>query len=305
MTSFVFPGQGSQFLNMAKDFHDNFTVAKKIFEEIEDYTSINLRQIIFSENDDLLNQTQFTQISIFASSISIFNTLKEEKNINTSNINFMLGHSLGEFSALACSKILDLKQSSILLKKRGELMGNVVEKNIYGMVALIGCPISEIENIIKENKIDLEIANDNSPIQVVLSGRVDEIIKQESTFKKCGVKKYVRLNVSSAFHSVYMKDAENEFTDFIDKSIFLDSNIKIISNSSAKASNKNIDIKNSLKKQMSSKVRWVESVKYLETSKEKYIVEIGPGKVLSGLIRRISSFFDIKTINKISDLDNF
>ena len=170
MTSFVFPGQGSQFLNMAKDFHDNFTVAKKIFEEIEDYTSINLRQIIFSENDDLLNQTQFTQISIFASSISIFNTLKEEKNINTSNINFMLGHSLGEFSALACSKILDLKQSSILLKKRGELMGNVVEKNIYGMVALIGCSISEIENIIKDNKIDLEIANDNSPVQVVLSG---------------------------------------------------------------------------------------------------------------------------------------
>ena len=305
MTSFVFPGQGSQFLNMAKDFHDNFTVAKKIFEEIEDYTSINLRQIIFSENDDLLNQTQFTQISIFASSISIFNTLKEEKNINTSNINFMLGHSLGEFSALACSKILDLKQSSILLKKRGELMGNVVEKNIYGMVALIGCSISEIENIIKDNNIDLEIANDNSPIQVVLSGRVDEIIKQESTFKKCGVKKYVRLNVSSAFHSVYMKDAENEFSDFIDKSIFLDSHIKIISNSSSRASNKNIDIKNSLKKQMSSKVRWVESVKYLEASKEKNIVEIGPGKVLSGLIRRISSFFDIKTINKISDLDNF
>lgn len=302
MTAFIFPGQGSQSLEMAKDFHDNFTISKNIFEEIEDYTEINIRRIIFDNFDNLINITSFTQICIFASSIAIFKALEEENIINVSQDDIMLGHSLGEYTALACSNKFSLKDCSIVLKERGNLMNNAVKVNTSGMAALIGLNANEIENIIQNNGIDLEIANDNSQIQVVVSGKKDELKKSEIIFKNNGVKKFVLLNVSAAFHSKLMKNAEIKLIEEIEKIDIYQNSIGIISNYSSNLSNNNIEILNSLKKQMSNRVNWTKSIILLEKIGQKKIIEVGPGKVLSGLVKRISTNFDIKSYTKVSDL---
>ncbi len=303
MTSFVFPGQGSQYLDMARDFHENFKIAKDTFQEVEEYSSIKLRKLIFSDDDTTLNQTEYTQISIFAASLSIFNTLTNLNLINTEDINVMLGHSLGEYSALACSNKMSIRDASIILKKRGKIMQNALEKNKYGMAALIGLTVLEIEKIISENKMNLHIANDNSPIQVVISGKIEDLMKYEDIFKNKNVKKFIKLNVSSAFHSSYMLSAQNELNKDIDNLKLQNNKIKIISNFNATVSNDSNSIKLALKNQMSNRVRWTESIKNLESTNDYKIIEIGPSKVLSGLIKRISDKFDIKTYNKIDDLN--
>ena len=152
MTAVIFPGQGSQYLGMAKDFNDNFDIARSVFTEIEDSCSLNVRDIIFNDSNNLLNQTNYTQISIFAASLAIYKTFESEFLDDKININYMLGHSLGEYSALACSNIVNIADCAKLLKIRGELMNTAVEPNKSGMAALIGLDCSEIENIIKNQK---------------------------------------------------------------------------------------------------------------------------------------------------------
>ena len=302
MTSVIFPGQGSQTLGMAKDFHDNFNLSRTIFEEIEDYTHINIRNIIFDNIDDKLNLTQFTQICIFACSYTIFKTYINENDISIDNINVMMGHSLGEYTALACSNKISLKDCSLILKKRGELMSSAVAPNETGMAALIGKDSDHIQKIIEENKLDLEIANDNSPMQIVISGTKNEMIKNKNIFLNNNIKKFVELNVSAAFHSRFMIKAERELSKEIENLKFSFNNIKIISNYDANAYNETNLIKKNLQKQMSNKVNWTKSIKKLEEIGEKNILEIGPSKVLSSLINRISKNFVIKSINLISDI---
>ena len=303
MTSIVFPGQGSQFIGMAKDFYDNFHITRKIFEEIEEYTKLNLKNIIFENNHNKLNLTQFTQISIFATSVSIFKTLQNEKFFKDLNIKVMLGHSLGDYTALACSNKLSLKESSLILKKRGELMNNSILPNTTGMAALIGQNANTVQKIIDENKLDLQIANDNSPFQVVISGKIDEINKNKELFLQNKIKKYILLNVSAAFHSKYMFDAQLKLNEDIEKLTFEQNNINIISNYDAEIYNDNSSIKYNLQNQMANKVQWTQSIKKLEQIGETNIIEIGPGNVLSGLIKRISNNFKIKSINNISDIN--
>ncbi len=300
MTIFVFPGQGSQFTSMSKDFYDNFDIAKKTLEEIEDSTKLDLKKVIFENHEDKLNITSFTQISIFAASTMIFKTLENEKGIKP---RVMLGHSLGEYTALACSQKITLEDSSIILKERGKLMNNAVKPNVTGMAALIGKNVKEIETIISDNSLSLEIANDNSPLQVVISGEISEIEKNRDLFLKNNVKKFVKLNVSAAFHSKFMLEAQSKLNEYINNLNIFDNHIKIISNFSALPSNNIIDLKKALKNQMANRVRWTESIKNLEKLQELDIIEIGPGKVLSGLIKRISNNFDIKSINNISDIN--
>ena len=302
MTAIVFPGQGSQFIGMSKDFFDNFEIARLTFEEIEDYVQIDLKSIIFDGKEDLINITKFTQLSIFTASLVIFRSLQNEMNLNEDTINVVLGHSLGEYTALACSNKLNLKDCSLILKKRGELMNNAVKPNKSGMAALIGKDSNYIQQVIEKNNINLEIANDNSPIQVVVSGDIEDIKKNKEIFLQNEIKKYVLLNVSSAFHSKYMNEAQNILSKEIDNLNFKSNNISLISNFTAEISNSNNEIISSLKNQMANTVRWTESIKKLEEIGETNIIEIGPNKVLSGLIKRISNKFDIKSINTISDI---
>ncbi len=302
MTSLVFPGQGSQFVGMAKDFHDNFKIAKLIFEEIEDYTKIDLRKIIFKNTNDELNLTQFTQISIFATSYVIYKTYTNELGLNDQDVNVMLGHSLGEYTALACANKINLKECSLILKKRGELMNGAIQPNITGMAALIGKDSDYVQNIIFENNLNLEIANDNSPIQIVISGSIEELNKSKQLFLEKKIKKFIFLNVSAAFHSKYMLEAQKELSEEIDNLNFIENKIKIISNYDAEIYSDNILIKKNLQNQMANMVNWTKSIKRLEEVGENKIIEIGPGKVLSGLINRISKNFDITSLNYFSDI---
>ena len=303
MTSIVFPGQGSQTVGMAKDFHDNFKIAKIIFEEIEDYVNINLRKIIFENEGNKLDLTQYTQISIFATSYAIFKTLCSETDFNNEKIKVMLGHSLGEYTALACSDKINIKDCSLILKKRGELMNNAIAPNETGMAALIGKNSNQVQKIISENNLNLEIANDNSEIQIVISGKMEDLNNSKDLFLDNSIKKFVLLNVSSAFHSKYMINAQKKLADEIEELTFKENKIKIISNYDANIYDDNISIKNNLQNQMANKVNWTQSIKKLEQTGEKKIIEIGPGKVLSGLIKRISDNFDIISVNKVSDLE--
>jgi len=305
MTTVVFPGQGSQIIGMAKDFNDNFQIARSIFENIEDSCSLNIREIIFEDPNKLLDQTNFTQISVFAASVSIYKTLESLYDEAKLNINYMLGHSLGEYSALTCSNIINVSDSSKLLKIRGNLMNTAIEPNKSGMAALIGLDCARIEKIINQKNLSIEIANDNSPIQIVVSGLMEDINVSRDIFLSNGVKKFIKLNVSAAFHSKLMKEAQEKLNNNIDSIKFTNSNISIISNFNANINNNILDIVKSLKNQMANRVRWSESIKKLESTNENKIIEIGPGKVLSGLIKRISNSFDIISINSIEDLKAF
>ena len=303
MTTIVFPGQGSQSEGMAKDFNDNFEIARLTFEEIEDFTKINIRKIIFENEGNKLNLTQFTQICIFATSYVIYKTYFAETNSNSNNINTMMGHSLGEYTALACSNKISLKDCSLILKKRGELMNNAVNSNETGMVALIGKDSKYVQKIIDDHKLNLEIANDNSPIQLVLSGNLDDINKSKKLFLENNIKKFVLLNVSAAFHSKYMFEAQRILSKEIENLVFTENNISIISNFDGEIYNSNSLIKKNLQNQMANRVNWTKSIKQRENTGEEKIIEIGPNKVLSGLIKRISNKFDIISINEISDID--
>ncbi len=305
MTALIFPGQGSQFVGMSKDFYDEFSIARETFEIIENSVKINLRDIIFYNKSELLNITKYTQLAIFCTSMSIFNVLKNEIGIDKLSINFSLGHSLGEYTALTASKVISIEDCSILLKIRGELMQDAFKENMSGMCAIIGFDCTKVEKIIKDYKLKVEVANDNSPLQVVISGTKEDLLKSENIIMKNGAKKFIYLNVSSAFHSRLMKSAENKMKLFLNKVIFKDPSCYIISNFSAKDTKDSKIILNNLTKQMSNKVRWVESIKCLNSLNENKIIEIGPGNVLSGMIKRISNNFTLVNINSIDDLYNF
>ena len=305
MTAIIFPGQGSQYLNMSMDFNENFDVARKIFQEIEDSTQINIRKIIKENPSDNLNQTNYTQISIFSASMAIYKSLLSEFDNEIIKPKILLGHSLGEYSALVAANIMDITDASILIKKRGELMHSSIEPNVSGMAAIIGKNADFIDDVIKKNNLKIVIANDNSPMQVVVSGLIEDINNSEQTFSKYGIKRYVKLNVSAAFHSDFMNDAQNKLIKEIDKINFKNTNLPIISNYD---SNINSDINTiiySLKNQMANRVKWNDSIKRLEETDTTQIIEIGPGRVLSGLISRITQKFDIKTIDKVEDLKKF
>ena len=304
MTSLVFPGQGSQYIGMAKDFYDEYVEVRQIFEEIEDSSKIKIKDIIFNDSSNLINITQFTQLAIFCSSISIYEIFKKyQKKINL-NINYVLGHSLGEYTALVSSNIITINECSKLLKVRGELMQNSYKENLSGMVAIIGLDCQSVEKIILKNNLNIEVANDNSPLQVVISGIKKDLSEAEEIFLQHGIKRYQYLNVSAAFHSKIMKNAEKEMKTHLNKIQFKKPIYPIISNYDAKCSANPEIIFNNLSNQMSNKVKWVESIKCLESLKETNIIEIGPGKILTGLIKRISNKFTLSNINSIKDLEN-
>ena len=305
MSVIVFPGQGSQYTHMAMDFNDNFEISRIIFQEIEDATKINIRKIISENENNNLNQTNFTQIAIFAASIVIYKTLLNEVGTKKINPKMSLGHSLGEYTSLVAANLLSLSDASVLIKLRGNLMNSALKPNTSGMAAVIGKNAYFIKNIIENNNLDIQIANDNSPMQVVVSGLIENINYAEKYFISSGVKRYVKLNVSSAFHSKYMIEAEIKLNSEIKKLIINEPNFPIISNFDAKINTKKDDIIVALSKQMSSMVKWTESIQLLEKTNDLEIIEIGPSKVLSGLISRISKKFTIKSIDKVEDLNLF
>ena len=303
MFSVIFPGQGSQLVGMGKDFFDRFDLVKKLFKEADDALEINLSKIIFEGPKDNLDLTINTQPAIFLISYSIFKIVTEEFNIDLKKAKYFAGHSLGEYSALSSAGYLSFSETIKLLRTRGDAMQNAVPKGEGGMLAVLGSTVEVLEKIILENKdnITVEIANDNSVGQIVLSGKKNDLEKLIEILKSNNIKN-IKLPVSAPFHCKLMNNATKIMKEEIEKKNFQDSKKILISNVTANEILSKEELKRLLIEQIEKRVRWRESVINMINNGVNHFIEIGPGKVLSGLVKRINKDVKIDTINNESDI---
>ena len=303
MFSVIFPGQGSQLIGMGKDFHDKYTLVQDLFKEADDTLGFSLSSLILNGPKEDLDLTENTQPAIFLISYSIFKLIKEEFNINLNKAKFFAGHSLGEYSALASAEVLSFSDSLKILKIRGKAMQNSVPKGVGGMVAVLGAEIEVIESFINENKAKYEcyIANDNSIGQIVLSGNIEDLEKMMVDLKSANIKN-IKLPVSAPFHCELMKKATLVMSEEITKLNFEEPKNTLISNVTGKEIMNSNELKNLLVKQIESRVRWRESVLLMIDKGINQFIEIGPGKVLSGLIKRIDRNVKVSAINTEEDI---
>ena len=305
MFSVLFPGQGSQSVGMARELYNNFGYVKNLFEEADDTLKLSIKNIIFDGPSNILNETENTQPAIFLVSFAIFNMIKNESSFDITKANFFAGHSLGEYSALACSNVINFRETIRLLKIRGNAMQNAVPKNEGGMVAVLGENINKLEEIIQINKKNFQcfLANDNSNGQVVISGKIKDLDKLIIELKKQSIKN-IKLAVSAPFHCSLMHPATKIMDKQLNSIKFAIPNNMIVSNVTAEPSNDPDKIKNLLIEQIEKPVRWRESILNMINLGCNKFIEIGPGKVLSGLIKRIDRNVNIIQINNIEDLQN-
>ena len=305
MFSVIFPGQGSQTVGMGKEFYDQFDLVKNLFKEADDTLNFSISKLILEGPKDELDLTANTQPAIFLISYSIFNVIKKEFNIDLSKAKYFAGHSLGEYSALSCAGYLNFSDTLKILRIRGDAMQNSVPKGEGGMVAVLGSKVEIIEKILKDNEQNLsaQIANDNSEGQIVLSGKTEDLDKLILILKENTIKN-IKLPVSAPFHCSLMNKATNIMSEELNKLNFIDGKNKLISNVSANEISNTTDLKELLVKQIENRVRWRESVINMVNSGINHFIEIGPGKVLSGLVKRISKEVKIDTINSQGDIES-
>jgi len=304
MFSVIFPGQGSQMVGMGKEFHDKFDLVKNLFKEADDTLNFSISKLILEGPKEELDLTRNTQPAIFLISYSIYNVIKKEFNIDLSKAKYFAGHSLGEYSALSCAGYLNFSDTLKILKIRGDAMQNSVPNGEGGMVAVLGSTVETIEKILKENEQNLgaHIANDNCDGQIVLSGKTEDLEKLILILKENTIKN-IKLPVSAPFHCSLMNKATNIMNDELNKLNFIEGENKLISNVTANEISNNIELKDLLIKQIENRVRWRESVINMINSDVNHFIEIGPGKVLSGLVKRISKQVKIDTINNQGDIE--
>ena len=305
MFSVIFPGQGSQSVGMTKELYDNFAYVKDLFNQADDVLGYSISKTILKGPKEDLDLTENTQPAIFLASYSIFEMIKRESNINLGDAKYFAGHSLGEYSALATSGSLDFKNAIKLLNQRGKAMQAAVPKGTGGMVAVLGVEIKEVNNLLEENQNNYKcyIANDNSNGQIVLSGLNSDIDKFIEILKTKKIKN-IKLPVSAPFHCKLMDKATSIMRDKINNTNFEKPKNVIISNVTGSETQEIDKIKDLLIKQIESPVRWRESVIYMIKNGVTNFIEIGPGKVLSGLVKRIDKTINVNTINKLEDIKN-
>ena len=303
MFSLVFPGQGSQKIGMVKEFHEKYDLVKKLFRDADSILGTPITKIIFEGPDNELNLTENTQPAIFLASFCIFEIIKKEYGYNFERFKYFAGHSLGEYSALACNGAISFEDALRILQKRGRFMQEAIPSGEGGMLVALGISSEEIQKILDKTNDMYEcyIANDNSKNQVVLSGLIKDIDLFSKDLESKNIKN-IKLNVSAPFHCKYMKSASNKMTSYINNLKITKLNKPIISNVTAKEVYSPEEIKTLLISQIEKKVRWLESVEYMINNGIKNFVEIGPGKVLSGLIKRINKDVNVKSINNEEDI---
>jgi [acyl-carrier-protein] S-malonyltransferase len=304
MFSVIFPGQGSQMVGMGKEFYDNFDLVKNLFKEADDTLSFSISKVVLEGPKEELDLTVNTQPAIFLISYAIYSVVKKEFNIDLSKAKYFAGHSLGEYSALSCAGYLNFSDTLKILRIRGDAMQNSVPKGEGGMVAVLGSTVETIEKILKDNdqNLNVQIANDNSEGQIVLSGKTNDLEKLILILKENTIKN-IKLPVSAPFHCSLMNKATNIMSDELTKLKFIDGENKLISNVTANEISNTTELKDLLIKQIENRVRWRESVINMINSNVNHFIEIGPGKVLSGLVKRISKEVKIDTINNLGDIE--
>ena len=304
MFSVIFPGQGSQMVGMGKEFFDKYEIVKKLFKEADEALNFNISKVILDGPKENLDATANTQPAIFLISYSIFKVIRDEFNINLNEAKYFAGHSLGEYSALSCAGYLDFDKTIKILRTRGNAMQNAVPKGEGGMLAVLGSKIDDIEKILKDNvkNFKAQIANDNSDGQIVLSGK-NKDLELISTYLKDNKVKNIKLPVSAPFHCDLMSKATEVMREELKKIDFKNSNNKLISNVTANEVSNVNDLKSLLINQIEKKVRWRESIINMINYGVNQFVEIGPGRVLTGLIKRIDKNVKTASINNQSDIE--
>ena len=305
MFSVIFPGQGSQMVGMGKEFYDKFDIVKNLFKEADETLNFSISKLILEGPKEKLDLTVNTQPAIFLISYSIFNVIKSEFNIDLNKAKYFAGHSLGEYSALSCAGYLSFSDTLKILRIRGEAMQNSVPKGQGGMAAVLGSTVEIIEKILKDNdkNFNAQIANDNSEGQIVLSGKIDDLDKLIIILKENTIKN-IKLPVSAPFHCNLMNKATGIMSEELNKLSFNQVENKLISNVTAKEILDIDELKELLVKQIENRVRWRESVINMINNDVNHFIEIGPGKVLSGLVKRINREVKIDTINNQGDIES-
>ena len=305
MNALLFPGQGSQAVGMGAEFYNNFNSVKEIFDQADEKLNFSISKMILEGPDSDLQLTKYTQPAILIVSYSIFKIMQDEFNINMNEFKYFAGHSLGEYSALVCSSSLSFKDSLYLLHERGKAMQEAVPLGKGKMIAVLGKKIAEIKSItdsLKDNEV-CEIANDNAEGQVIVSGSKYgvEILEKNLKDKKI---KFIPLKVSAPFHCSLMKPAAETMREKLQNINFEKPLKNIVSNVTARSENEPENIKNLLIKQIFSTVNWRESILNIHKEKVVNFVEIGPGKVLSGMVKRTIKTANCFSINSIADIKN-
>lgn len=302
MNALLFPGQGSQVVGMGLEFYNNFDIVKKLFKRADEKLNFSISKIILEGPENKLQLTENTQPAILLVSYSIFKVMREEFNIDLKSFKYFAGHSLGEYSALVCSESLSFEDAIYLLNERGKAMQEAVPVGEGGMLAILGVEISQIQNLIQDYREKVcEIANDNATGQVIISGEIGSIEKLKKSLKEKKIKT-IPLKVSAPFHCSLMKPAAEKMKDEINKIDFKKPKIDIINNVNANIDVEPSRIKALLINQIFSSVKWRESIIYMYNKDVKNFFEIGPGKALTGMVKRTLKEVECNSINTIDDI---
>ena len=303
-TALIFPGQGSQNIGMGHDFYSNFQSSRDIYDQLDKILGESLTNLIFKGEESELAMTENSQPSIMATSIAIFAALKESGKLDEHSFHCVAGHSLGEYSALVANKSLDFKDSVRLLKIRSKAMQESMPAGTGGMAAIIGGTEEKIAAIINDIKSEGKVfmANDNAVGQVVISGEMKAIDYIVANSKKLGIRKAIKLSVSAPFHSEFMIKASMTMQKEIDNFSFNNFAVPIYSNVTSLPCNE-LEIKQILVEQIIKKVRWREIIANMINDGVERFIEIGPGNVLTNLVRRISKEIISISISKVDDFE--
>jgi len=311
-TAIVFPGQGSQVVGMGKDLYENFASAKKVFQKIDDILSLNLSKLMFEGPIEELTKTENTQPALMAVSVALVEVLEQDFGKKFADLcAFTAGHSLGEYSALCASKALTLEDTAKLLQIRGNEMAKCGQKNAGAMCAVLGVEISVAHEIAQEAQAQspqgsvCQVANDNSVGQVVLSGSKIAIEKAVEIAKAKGAKRALLLPVSGAFHSSLMAEAQQKMAIALADVNIQQPSVGVVANVSAQIIQNSSEIKDLLAKQITGSVRWRETMLCFEQNGVEDIIELGAGKVLSGLVTRTCPNIKGRSIQNSEELKNF
>jgi len=297
---FLFPGQGSQYVGMGKELFAETEVAKQLYKIASDILGFDLAAISFNGPEDKLKQTQFTQPAIFVHSVVVFELLKENNLIPKA----VAGHSLGEFSALVSADVLTFEDGLKIVKVRSSEMAKAGEVQPGGMAAILGADEEQIKEICNQGGIVVP-ANINAPGQVVISGEVEAVNSAVVTAKSIGIRKAIPLNVSGAFHSPLMIPARKPLSTILDSVEFKNTDIPVYQNASAKPETNANSIKENVLKQLENPVLWSDIILNMLANGFGEFIEVGPGKVLSGLNRRIKRDISSTPIGTIEQIQNY
>jgi [acyl-carrier-protein] S-malonyltransferase len=303
-TAIIFPGQGSQSVGMGYDFYEKYQASRKVYNELDNFLDRGLKDIIFSGSISELSQTENSQPAIMATSIAILEAIKYENLLPINSFQAVAGHSLGEYSALVANGSIIFEESVRLLKVRSKAMQESMPLGTGGMIALIGCKNDSVNMIIDtaSEKGKIYLANDNAQGQVVLSGEKNAIEFILDNTKNLNIKRAIKLQVSAPFHCELMKHASNVIESELKKIKFKNFNVPLYSNVTSNICDSS-DIADLLRMQVISKVRWREIIENMQKDGFRRFIEIGPGTVLTNLIRRVSKNLEAYSISKVEDLE--